>query len=62
MMIEEGYTDTYENTVYLKQAEPLKETSSTREIGGDAVWTLSSAKTGNGVDQLRDDCVETFWQ
>ena len=33
-----------------------------REIGGEAVWTLSSAKTGNGVDQLRDNDMRTFWQ
>lgn len=24
-----------------------------REIGSDAVWTLSTAKPGNGVEQLR---------
>ena len=24
-----------------------------REIGADAVWTLSTAKPGNGVEQLR---------
>jgi anaphase-promoting complex subunit 10 len=33
-----------------------------REIGDNAVWTLSSAKTGNGVEQLRDGSQETFWQ
>ncbi len=33
-----------------------------REIGDDAVWTLSSAKPGNGVEQLRDGNLETFWQ
>jgi hypothetical protein len=33
-----------------------------REIGGEAVWTLSSAKSGNGVDQLRDNSINTFWQ
>ena len=33
-----------------------------REIGDLAVWTLSSAKHGNGVDQLRDDLTSTFWQ
>ncbi len=33
-----------------------------KEIGEEAVWTLSSAKPGNGVDQLRDDNVNTFWQ
>lgn len=33
-----------------------------REIGREAVWSLSSAKPGNGVDQLRDDSTETYWQ
>ena len=33
-----------------------------REIGSEAVWTLSSAKSGNGVDQLRDNNIGTFWQ
>ncbi|TMW57466.1 hypothetical protein Poli38472_003391 [Pythium oligandrum] len=33
-----------------------------REIGDDAVWSLSSAKPGNGVDQLRDNNVDTYWQ
>ncbi len=33
-----------------------------REIGDEAVWVLSSAKQGNGVHQLRDNNLETFWQ
>jgi len=33
-----------------------------REIGGDAVWTLSTAKPGNGVEQIRDNNTETYWQ
>ncbi|CAD7967133.1 unnamed protein product [Amoebophrya sp. A120] len=33
-----------------------------REVGTDAHWTLSSAKPGNGLQQLRDDKVDTFWQ
>jgi hypothetical protein len=32
------------------------------EIGEDAVWTLSTAKAGNGVQQLRDNNLQTFWQ
>eukprot|EP00668_Euglena_longa_P015381 GGOE01019456.1.p1 GENE.GGOE01019456.1~~GGOE01019456.1.p1 ORF type:complete len:170 (+),score=23.59 GGOE01019456.1:35-544(+) len=32
------------------------------EVGKHAVWSVSSAKQGNGVQQLRDDNVETFWQ
>jgi anaphase-promoting complex subunit 10 len=39
-----------------------KETGARREIGGDAVWTLSTAKPGNGIEQLRDNSLETYWQ
>lgn len=33
-----------------------------REVGDDAVWSLSSAKPGNGVNQLRDNNMDTYWQ
>ena len=33
-----------------------------REVGDEGVWTLSSCKPGNGVGQLRDGKVDTFWQ
>ncbi len=33
-----------------------------REIGNDAVWVLSTAKPGNGVTQIRDSSVDTYWQ
>ncbi|XP_069129656.1 anaphase-promoting complex subunit 10-like [Argopecten irradians] len=33
-----------------------------REVGGHAVWSLSSCKPGFGVDQLRDDSSDTYWQ
>ena len=33
-----------------------------RELGDEAVWTLSSSKVGNGVAQLRDGRADTFWQ
>jgi anaphase-promoting complex subunit 10 len=32
------------------------------EIGHEAVWSVSTAKPGNGADQLRDDENNTFWQ
>jgi anaphase-promoting complex subunit 10 len=32
------------------------------EIGDLAVWSLSTAKPGNGVEQLRDDRLDTYWQ
>jgi anaphase-promoting complex subunit 10 len=46
---------------HMCQAAP-KETSELVEIGEQAVWILSSAKLGNGVDQLRDNDTATFWQ
>lgn len=33
-----------------------------RELGVEAVFSISSAKPGNGVDQLRDNILETYWQ
>ena len=33
-----------------------------REIGDQAVWSLSSCKPGFGIDQLRDDNFDTYWQ
>ncbi|KAF0978290.1 hypothetical protein FDP41_002805 [Naegleria fowleri] len=40
----------------------LSKYSSMIEIGKYAVWSVSTAKQGNGVEQLRDDNCETFWQ
>lgn len=33
-----------------------------REMGGLAVWSVTSGKPGNGVDMLRDGREDTFWQ
>eukprot|EP00697_Spironema_sp_BW2_P008766 gnl/Spiro4/23468_TR11602_c0_g1_i1.p1 gnl/Spiro4/23468_TR11602_c0_g1~~gnl/Spiro4/23468_TR11602_c0_g1_i1.p1 ORF type:complete len:169 (+),score=19.21 gnl/Spiro4/23468_TR11602_c0_g1_i1:141-647(+) len=33
-----------------------------REIGGQAVWSVDSFKTGNGVEMLRDGRTDTYWQ
>ncbi|CAD7700693.1 unnamed protein product [Ostreobium quekettii] len=33
-----------------------------REIGGQAVWSVTSAKPGNGVELLRDGKSDTYWQ
>ena len=32
------------------------------EIGGQAVWSVTTAKAGNGVDLLRDNKEDTYWQ
>lgn len=43
---------------------PLREEKSglIREVGTVATWSLSSSKAGFGVDQLRDESMDTFWQ
>ena len=33
-----------------------------REVGHLAVWTVTSAKPGNGVELLRDGNPNTYWQ
>lgn len=33
-----------------------------REVGSLASWAVTSAKTGNGVDLLRDNNLDTYWQ
>lgn len=48
--------------VYIQNTNAPTNNQNRREIGDQAVWTLSSAKQGNGVEQLRDDNVSTFWQ
>ena len=47
-----------ENGYYIEQTL----SDNRREIGDEAVWSLSSAKQDSGVHQLRDDNPETFWQ
>ena len=33
-----------------------------RELGGEASFSISTAKPGNGVEQLRDGNLDTYWQ
>jgi anaphase-promoting complex subunit 10 len=40
----------------------MTELGTRREIGDEAVWSLSTAKPGNGVQQLRDGNLDSFWQ
>jgi hypothetical protein len=32
------------------------------EIGRQAAWSVSSAKTGHGLELLRDNDLDTYWQ
>lgn len=38
------------------------DTSVLREVGEDAIWSLSSVKSGNCVEQIRDNNIDTYWQ
>ena len=37
--------------------DELELSEDVRDIGSEAVWSLSTAKPGNGIDQVRDDNV-----
>lgn len=41
---------------------PLERSGVVREIGNQAVWSLSSCKPGFGVERLRDNIIDTYWQ
>jgi hypothetical protein len=53
-------TKTSTTSPNLSGTEP--QAASTREVGNQATWSLSSCKPGFGVEQLRDDNFETYWQ
>uniref|UniRef100_T1JJR3 Anaphase-promoting complex subunit 10 n=1 Tax=Strigamia maritima TaxID=126957 RepID=T1JJR3_STRMM len=48
----------------IEEIDPYREArdGKIREVGSQAVWSLSSCKPGFGVEQLRDDCLDTYWQ
>lgn len=50
----------------MAMAEPFMVDSTTgdvlRDLTTDAVWSVSTAKVGNGVDQLVDGVSSTYWQ
>jgi anaphase-promoting complex subunit 10 len=51
------------NNLSITAVPTLKSLAGLRELGSEAVcWQLSSAKPGNGVEQIRDPSLETYWQ
>ncbi|PUU79094.1 anaphase-promoting complex, subunit 10-domain-containing protein [Tuber borchii] len=46
----------------VESAMPESSTEGLKEIGNLASWTVSTAKPGNGVEQLRDEDTNLFWQ
>ena len=47
---------------YTKTRFPLGSNSQRRDISNQGIWTLSSAKIGFGIQQLREDSLSTYWQ
>jgi anaphase-promoting complex subunit 10 len=47
---------------YTKTRFPLTGNSQRRDISAHGIWTLSSAKIGFGIQQLREDSLSTYWQ
>eukprot|EP00126_Sphaerothecum_destruens_P008799 Sdes_comp20344_c0_seq2m14105 len=51
------------NIIKEEEAELISaKNSEKREIGQNAVWSLSTWKQGFGVEQLRDSNIDTYWQ
>ncbi|KAH8393414.1 hypothetical protein KR215_010231 [Drosophila sulfurigaster] len=50
--------------VVANEEDPLTEErlGLVREVGAQAVWSLSSCKPGFGVERLRDNIMDTYWQ
>ena len=44
------------------QEEKVPRCYELHEVGDLAVWSVTTAKPGNGVELLRDGNTETFWQ
>jgi anaphase-promoting complex subunit 10 len=60
---EDGSDDTHTDRTVIKAVPNLDSLYGLRELGREALcWQLSSAKPGNGVEQIRDGLVETYWQ
>ncbi|EDW01389.1 anaphase-promoting complex subunit 10 [Drosophila grimshawi] len=51
-------------TAVTNEEDPLGEErlGYVREVGAQAVWSLSSCKPGFGVERLRDNIMDTYWQ
>lgn len=60
MAAEEATTANVENESKVILKHTLKK--NLREIGHQAIWSLSSCKPGFGVEQLRDGNIDSYWQ
>ncbi|CAK8683539.1 anaphase-promoting complex subunit 10-like [Clavelina lepadiformis] len=65
-MSDDGESDGIDATNYRyvikSDLKELMETQCLKEIGSQAIWSVSSCKQGYGVNLLRDNNLETYWQ
>ena len=54
----------FEQNASIKKGYSIKPTSDStkRELAKEGIWSLSSSKIGNGIEQLREENLSTFWQ
>mmetsp|Transcript_21751 Transcript_21751/g.36742 ORF Transcript_21751/g.36742 Transcript_21751/m.36742 type:complete len:203 (+) Transcript_21751:29-637(+) len=55
-------SDDPESSIAVVHDSDLSKLRHLREVGNEAVWSLSSAKPGNGVEQIRDGNYDSYWQ
>ena len=51
-----------DNNVSIKSVIDMENLNDVRELSSEIVLSISSAKPGNGVEQLRDGSLDTYWQ
>jgi len=59
---QENASDILNATSTLASLSDPERLQQVREVGHEAVWSLSTAKPGNGVNQIRDSSPDTYWQ
>ncbi|KAH9467014.1 hypothetical protein MJO28_000398 [Puccinia striiformis f. sp. tritici] len=54
--------DDYTDEPFVSCGRPFRHRKDEIDLGDLGLWSVSSAKPGFGVDNLRDDSVHTLWQ
>lgn len=62
MQTEYSEMDSFNQAVRRGTSAKPQSDQSKRECGNEGIWSLSSSKIGNGIEQLRDENLSTFWQ
>lgn len=60
--VEELEANVHKPTVETEETEPAFDASGLKEVGNLASWTVSTFKPGCGVDELRSEDTNLFWQ